>query len=173
MAVVVGLLELTHYSEALEARQDMVTILKVDGVPELSDDQWHYGVFPPSSIERARALVPGFNPAKVIEQERERREKQEKLDGMKKKDDKKEESAGMILVVVNNTTPDVASMRLAPQQTFVFHLTPDSFSRGEFKYDITMDMAKTGTFVLKTTAVPFLAPVKAQEFEAGATAAKN
>src|ERR1019366_4390308 len=94
-----------------------------------------------------------FNPARTIEQERERREKQEKLDGIKKKDDKKEESAGMVLVVVNNNNPDAATMRLAKQQAFVFHLTPESFPRGEFKYDIVIDAAKTGTFDLKTTAV--------------------
>jgi hypothetical protein len=173
MAMVVALVELTHYHEPLEAKQDMITILHVDGVPELSDDQWRYGVFPASNLERARALVPGFNPAKTIEQERERREKQEKLDGIKKKDDKKEESAGMVLVVVNNTNPDVATMRLAKQQAFVFHLAPESFPRGEFKYDIVIDAAKTGTFDLKTTAVPFLAPVKAQEFDAGTTATKK
>ncbi len=160
MPMVVALLDMTHYSEALEAGQEMVTILHVESVEELSDDQWHYGVFPPSNLERARALIPGFNPSKTIEQERERREKQEKLDGMKKQDDKKDEAAGMVLVVVKNITPDVASMRLAKQQTIVFHLTPDSFSRGEFKYDIVIDMAKTGTFALQTTAIPFLAPVR-------------
>ena len=173
MPMVVGLVELTHYREPLEAKQDMITILHVDGVQELSDDQWHYGVFPPSNLERARAVVPGFDPAKTIEQERERREKQEKLDGLKKKDDKKEGSAGMVLVVVSNTTPDVASLRPATQQAFVFHLTPDSFSRGEFKFDIEVDATKTGTFSLKTTAVPFLAPAKAQEFDAAAATPRN
>ena len=173
MTVVVGLLELTLNHEPIEARQEMITMLRVDGVPELSDDQWHYGVFPASNLEGARALVPGFNPAKTVEQERERREKQEKQDGMPKKDDKKEESAGMVLVVVSNTTPDVVSMRLAKQQPFVFHLTPESFARGEFKYDIVLDALKTGRFALKVTAVPFLAPVKAQEFEAASAASKN
>jgi hypothetical protein len=79
----------------------------------------------------------------------------------------------MVLVIVNNTTPDVATMRLAKQQEFIFHLTPESFSRGEFKYDIVVDASKTGMFVLKTTAIPFLAPVKAQEFEVGTPASKN
>ena len=173
MAMVVALLELSHDREALDAHQEMITILRVDGAQELSDDQWHYGVYPPGSLERARALVPGFNPAKVTEQERELREKQEKLDGLKKKEDKKEESAGMILVVLNNTTPNVATMRLSKEQTLVFHLTPESFSRGEFKYDAVIDMQNTGSFALKATAIPFLAPVKAQEFDAAATAAKN
>jgi hypothetical protein len=173
MAMVVAQFGLSRNAEELAARQEMISILRVDGVQELTDDQWHYGVFPPTNLEKARAMIPGFNPSKTIEQERERREKQEKLDGMKKKDDKKEEAAGMVLVVVSNATPDVAGMRLAKQQAFVFHLTPESFSRGEFKYDIVMDMSKTGTFVLKTTAVPFLAPVKAMEFDAGASVSEN
>ena len=173
MIMVVAELGLEPNHEATVAGQNNVTTVHVDGVQELSDDQWHYGVYPPSNLEKARALVPGFNPAKVIRQERELREKQEKLDGMKKKDDKKEEAAGMILVVVNNTTPDVASMRAAKQQSFVFHLAPESFAMGEFKYNIGVDGLKDGTYVLKATAVPFLAPVKAQEFDAGATASKN
>jgi hypothetical protein len=173
MTMVVAELGLEPNHAATRAGQNAVTTLHLDGVQELSDDQWHYGVYPPSSLEKARALVPGFNPAKVVEQERERREKQEKQDGMKKKDDKKEESAGMVLVVVNNTNPDVASMRAAKQQSFVFHLAPESFAMGEFKYNIGVDGLKDGTYVLKATAVPFLAPVKAQEFDAGATASKN
>jgi hypothetical protein len=145
----------------------------VDGVTELSDDQWHYGVFPAGNLVKARALVPGFNPAKTVELERERREKQEKQDGLKKKGDKKEESAGMVLVVVNNVTPDVATMRGAKQHDFVSHLTPESFATGEFKCYIVLDASKTGTFALKATAIPFLAPVKAQEFEAEASTPKN
>ena len=173
MMMVIGDIALAPDREATQSGQDVGSVLHVDGVQELSDGQWHYGVFPPSNLERARALVPGFSPAKAIEQERERREKQEKQDGMKKKDDKKEESAGMVLVVVKNATPDVASMRGAKQQSFVFHLTPESFARGEFKYNLAIDGLQAGTYVLKAVAVPFLAPVKAQEFEAASPASRN
>jgi hypothetical protein len=166
MTMVVADLWFMFNREPIEAQQEMITILRVDGVQELSDEQWRYGVFPPASLERARALVPGFNPAKTIEQERERREKQEKKDGLKKADDKKEESAGMVLLVVNNATPDVVSTRGAAQQSFVFYLTPESFAMGEFKYDIVLDSLKSGTFALNATAIPFLAPVKAQVFVA-------
>jgi hypothetical protein len=166
MTMVVADLWFMFNREPIEAQQEMITILRVDGVQELSDEQWRYGVFPPASLERARALVPGFNPAKTIEQERERREKQEKKDGLKKADDKKEESAGMVLLVVNNATPDVVSTRGAAQQSFVFYLTPESFAMGEFKYDIVLDSLKSGTFALNATAIPFLATVKAQVFVA-------
>ena len=165
MMMVVADLDLAPNHESTQAGQNTVTALRVDGVAELSDDQWHYGVFPASNLNRARALAPGFNPKKTIEREREQREKQEKQDGMKKKDDKKEESAGMVLVVLSNTTPDVASMRGAKQQSFEFHLVPESFAMGEFKYNVAVDGLKTGTYVLKVTAIPFLAPVQAQEFE--------
>jgi hypothetical protein len=121
---------------------------------------WHKH-FTKSEVAEARAVAN----AKVIEREREAREKQEKRDGMAKKDDKREESAGMVLVVVRNLTPDVATTRGARQQSSVFHLTPESFALGEFKYDIVLDGLKSATFALKETAVPFLAPVKAQEFE--------
>ena len=169
MMMVVARLWVTPNFEATDAGLSTITALRVEGVSQLSDDQWHYGVFPGSSLEKAGALVPGFNPAKVVEQDRERREKQEKQDGMKKKDDKKEESAGMVLLVVNNTKPEIATMRGAKQQTFVFHLTPES---GEFKFNMAMDGLKTGTYVLKATAIPFLAPVKAQVFEAEGNAQK-
>ncbi len=165
MTMVVAELALAPNHEAMSAGQNMVTILRVDGVQELSDAQWHYGVYPASNLEKARALVPGFNPAKVIEHDREAREKQEKQDGMAKKDDKREESAGMVLVVVRNATPDVVNMRGSKQQSFLFHLTPESFAMGEFKYDIVVDGLKPATFALQATPVPFLAPVKAQEFE--------
>ncbi len=162
MMTVVAEIALMENNEPIQAKQEMITILQVDGVQELSDDQWHYGIFPASNLLRARALVPGFNPAKTVEQERERREKQEKQDGMKKKEDKKEESAGMVMVVVSNSTPDIATMRGAKQQSFVFHLTPESFAMGQFKFDIVLESSRPGTFALNATAIPFLAPVKAE-----------
>ena len=173
MMIVVAEIALSLNHQLIEPQQEMISILNVDGVEELSDDQWRFGVFPAKNLERARALVPGFSPAKTVEVERERLEKQEKKDGLKKKDDKKEESAGMVLVVVNNATPEVATMRGARQHDFVFHLTPESFAMGEFKYDIVLDASNAGTFALKTTAIPFLAPVKAQEFEGEVPTPKN
>jgi hypothetical protein len=172
MMMVVAEIALTLDREAIKPRQEMITILRVDAVQELSDDQWHYGVFPSSNLERARALVSEFNPAKTVNR-RERRETQEKQDGLKKKDDKKEESAGMVLVTVSSATPDVVTVRGAKQQSFVLHLTPESFAMGEFKYDIVLDTVTAGKFALKASAIPFLAPVKAQEFEGEASASKN
>ncbi|MGC2112386.1 MAG: hypothetical protein WA655_22900, partial [Candidatus Korobacteraceae bacterium] len=167
MSMVVAELDLAPNHEAAQAGQDIVSTLRVDGAQELSDEQWRYEIYPASNLERARSLVPGFSPAKVVEQDREARERQGRRDGVAKADDKRDESAGMVLVVVRNATPEFISMRGSKQQRFVFHLTPDSFVMGEFKYNIAMDGVKDGTFALNVTAIPFLAPVKAQEFEGG------
>ena len=168
MPMVVGDLVLEPSHDSVLPGENPSIELHLDAVSELSDDQWRYGVFPPASLERARALSPGFNPAKTVEHERERREKQERLDGLKKKDDKKEESAGMVLVVVSNSTPDIVKLRGSAETGLVFHLTPESFAMGEFKYNIGLDVLKAGIFTLQATAIPFLAPVKAQVFAADA-----
>ncbi len=165
MMIVVAEIRLTQNRVPIEQKEELSTQVRVDGVQELGDEQWHYGVFPASNLEKARALIPGFNPARTVAQDRERREKQEKQDGMKKKDDKKEESAGMVLVVVNNLTPEIATIRGAKQQSFVFRLNPESFAMGEFKYSMMLESLKPGTFALHATAIPFLAPVKAEVFE--------
>jgi hypothetical protein len=46
----------------------------------------------------------------------------------------------------------------------VFHLTDDSFSRGEFKYDLLVEALKSGHFDIRGYVIPFLAPVRGQEF---------
>ncbi|MFZ1136784.1 MAG: hypothetical protein WAN69_17675 [Candidatus Korobacteraceae bacterium] len=173
MVIVVATLGLQPKHDAIQAGQDTGGAVVLENAGELADAQWRYGVFPPSTVERARALVPGFNPAKVVHQEREQREKQEKQDGVRKPENKNEESAGMILLVVRNTTPDVVSLRGATQQGYIFHLVPDSFSMGDFKFLFTGDALKAGTFVPQATAIPFLAPVKAQVFDAEPTTAKK
>ena len=173
MVIVVATLGLQPKHDAIQAGQDTGGAVVLENAGELADAQWRYGVFPPSTVERARALVPGFNPAKVVHQEREQREKQEKQDGVRKPENKNEESAGMILLVVRNTTPDVVSLRGATQQSYIFHLVPDSFSMGDFKFLFTGDALKAGTFVPQATAIPFLAPVKAQVFDAEPTTAKK
>jgi hypothetical protein len=164
MVMVVASLSLEPKSETLQPGQPSTSVVHVDNVGELADTQWRYGVYPPSNLARARALVPGFNPAKVVEQDREQRERQEKKDGGTKKKDPNEESAGMVLVVVRNTTPDLARLRGAKQQSYTFHLAPDSFGMGEFKFSFAIDPLKAGTLTLQATGIPFVAPVKAEVF---------
>ena len=61
-------------------------------------------------------------------------------------------------------TPEQVSLRGAKDQMIVFHLTDDSFSRGEFKYDLIVEAQKPGHFDVRGYVFPFLAPVPAQEF---------
>jgi hypothetical protein len=164
MVMVVASLTLEPQSQNVEPGGNFAGVVHVDNVGELADAQWRYGVYPPGSLTHARALIPGFNPAKVVEQDREQREKQEKKDGGTKKKDPNEESAGMVLVVVRNATPDLATLRGSKQQSFAFHLVPDSFGMGEFKFSFAIDPLKAGTVELQATAIPFLAPVKAEVF---------
>ena len=168
MVVVVACLKVEPAFLQVEPGQSSLGQLFITNAGELAGDQWRYGIFPPSSLQQARELIPGFKPANAVEQDRERRERQEKRDwgGKKKKEDPVEESAGMVLVVVHNTTPDVATLRGAKQHSLVFHLVPESFGMGEFKYSFGIDPVKSGTLRLEVAAIPFLAPVKAQVFPA-------
>ena len=52
-------------------------------------------------------------------------------------------------------------------------LSSESFAMRDIKYDIAIDGLRTGSYILKSTAIPFLAPVKAEEFEGEAAAPKN
>jgi hypothetical protein len=167
MMMAVANVAITAASEAVLPGHELTVGLRVSGIAELAPQQWHYGIFPADNLERARALVPGFNPSKVTEKDREQREKREREDGVRKKEDEKwEESAGIVLLAVRNLTPDVGTLRGFPQQLAIFRLSPESFDRGDFVYSLTVDPVKSGTVTIQATAIPFLAPVKAQVFEA-------
>ncbi len=55
-------------------------------------------------------------------------------------------------------------MRGVKDQMIVFHLNDESFSRGEFKYDLVIEALKSGHFEIRGYVIPFLAPVPGQEF---------
>ncbi len=48
----------------------------------------------------------------------------------------------------------------------VFRLNSDSFSRGEFRYDLVVEAKKPGAVKVKAYVIPFLAPVFGHEFTA-------
>jgi hypothetical protein len=74
------------------------------------------------------------------------------------------------LLVVKNMTPEQVSMRGAKDQMIVFHLKDASFSRGEFKYDLIVEGIKSGHFDIRGYVIPFLAPVRGQEFSTNSSA---
>ena len=77
----------------------------------------------------------------------------------------------MILLVVKNMTPEQVSLRGVKDQMIVFHLNDDSFARGEFKYDLVVDALKSGHFDIRGYVIPFLAPVRGQEFSSKSSSA--
>ena len=172
MMMVVGEFTVSPNHIEITPGQDRLSYLRVNGVSELADEQWRYGVYPASNLEKARALLPGFNPAKTVEQVREQQEREDKRDGYVNKDEKQEESAGMVLVVLRNATPELVTLRGSEQNQYVFHFTPDSFSRGDYRFCFAVDASKPGVFAVHATAIPFLAPVEARVFD-GDNTAKN
>jgi len=91
---------------------------------------------------------------------REAKEKGESK-GKREADEKK---GGEILLVVKNVTPEQISLRSSKNDMLVFHLSDDSFSRGEFKYDLVVEAKKPGAVNVKGYVIPFLAPIAGQEF---------
>jgi hypothetical protein len=112
----------------------------LSGPAELPDEQWRPGIFPPgASVERARGLVPDFEPPR-------------------------QGGEGVILLVLWNATPEGVSLRGSKNQTFVFKLTRDSFKNGDFKYQFVVEAAKSASLAMRGSVMPFLAPVEGQEF---------
>ena len=129
----------------------------VVGPGDLSDSQWSGGVFPASNLARARTLVPGFKMPHEAKEEHEAREANEKKSGHDIKE-------GFLLVVAQDTAPDIASFHGAKNGQYVFKLTSGSFKTGRFVYKFIAEASKDGTYGVKATLIPFLAPVAAQEF---------
>ncbi len=62
--------------------------------------------------------------------------------------------------------PDQISLRSSKNEMLVFHLSDESFRRGEFKYDLLIEAKKAGKVQVKGYVIPFLAPIAGQEFNA-------
>ena len=141
----------------------------LEGPEELSEPEWRPGNYPPSGLEQARKLLPGFQLPKAGREAHEQREagERDKEKASAKREDEENEG-GEILLVVKNLTPEAASFRESKNGMYVFHLTADSFKMGEFKYKFVVEANRTGNFGVEGHVIPFLAPVMGQEFAAGA-----
>ncbi|HUY15190.1 MAG TPA: hypothetical protein VMX16_16405 [Terriglobia bacterium] len=132
----------------LKKGESMIVYAKLSGPEELPDRDWKAGMFPPAvSLEKARSLVPGFELPQ-------------------------ESKEGLLLLVIRNATPGPISLRSSKNQTFAFKLSPDSFERGEFRYKFVADALQSGRFKLEASLLPFLAPVRGQQFSLRPGAAK-
>lgn len=150
----------------------------VAGAADVPDPEWRPGNFPASNLEQARKLLPGFQPAGAenSHEKREAEERREKNGGDKKSEAKGESDAnegGEILLVVKNLTPEVADFRDSKNGTYVFHLNSAAFKMGDFTYKFQVEAKQAGSFGVQGWLIPFLAPVKGQEFPmASAASAK-
>ena len=132
----------------LKKGESMIVYSQLSGPDVMPDAAWRPGLFPHRvSLEKARSLIPGFQaPTKAQE--------------------------GSLLLVIRNSTPGPISLRGSKNQTFAFKLTSQSFDRGEFKYKFVADALRSGHFKLQVSLLPFLAPVRGQQFSLRPGAAK-
>jgi hypothetical protein len=152
----------------------------LEGPEELPDALWAVGNFPASNLAVARELIPGFELPHPTAEPREPRELKSKKDHADRDSsaepkensaDKPEEGEnGEILLVVKNLTPGQVTCRESENGSFVFHLKPVSFQRGEFQYKFVVEAGKTGNFAVQGYVIPFLAPLPGQEFTLAAGA---
>ena len=171
LPVAVGEFTLKNGDREVQPGQSIVTWPILEGPSDISDAAWQAGIFPATNLEEARKLIPGFQ---LPREDQKRREPQEAKHKSASKEKRKadEKKGGSILLVVKNMTPEQVSMRGAKDQMIVFHLTDESFSRGEFKYDLIVEAIKSGHFDIRGYVIPFLAPVRGQEFSTSSSAGK-
>ncbi|MFI5115763.1 MAG: hypothetical protein ACHP8B_03600 [Terriglobales bacterium] len=171
LPVTVGEFTLKNGDREVQAGQTIVTWPILDGPSDIADAAWQAGNFPATNLEQARKLIPGFQLPREDREAREKREAQNKHES-KEQREADEKNGGAILVIVKNMTPEQVSMRGAKNQMIVFHLKDQSFSRGEFKYDLIVEAIKSGHFDIRGYVFPFLAPVRGQEFSTNRSARK-
>jgi hypothetical protein len=170
LPVVVAEFHVKNGDRELQAGQTLVTFPTVEGPDGIPDAAWQPGNFPASNLEEARKHIPGFQLRREYREQRGRREAQQ--DAESTENGETEKKGGSILVVVKNLTPTQVSMRGAKNQTIVFHLNDESFSRGDFKYDLIVEAIKSGHFDIREYVIPFLAPVRGQEFSTNGSSGK-
>ena len=171
LPVAVGEFVMENGNRELQAGQTLVIFPTLEGPADIAEAAWHGGNFPATNLEAARKLIPGFQMPREDRETREKREAEEKGES-KKKQEEDEKKGGLILLIVKNMTPEQVSMRGAKDQMIVFHLKEESFSRGDFKYDLVVEAMKSGHFDIRGYVIPFLAPVRGQEFSTNSAARK-
>ena len=153
----------------------------VVGAGDVPDPEWRPGNFPPSNLGEARKVLPGFQPAgnesahekREAEERREKEKRAAAKGGGKDKDQESEENeGGELLLVVKNLSPEVAGFRDSKNGMYVFHLNADAFKMGDFSYKFLVEAKQTGNFGVQGWLIPFLAPVKGQEFSLQAASTK-
>ena len=166
LPVAVGKFFIKNNGRELHAGDTLITFPTLNGPGDIPDPAWQIGNFPPTNLQRAQQLIPGFQMSQPDREARERleaHEKEEPKDKEKREIEEKKQE-GEILLVVQNLTPEQISLRSSRNEVLVFHLSDEAFRRGEFKYDLVVEAKKAGKVEVKGYVIPFLAPVAGQEF---------
>ena len=168
LPIAVGDFFIKNNGRELNEGQNLIVFPTLDGPGDIPDAGWRTGNFPANNLDLARQLIAGFQPAK---DKREKREAEKSAKGKsKEKREAEERKGGEILLVIKNVTPEQIHLRNSKNEMLVFRLSDESFSRGEFKYDLLVEAKKPGKIDVKGYVIPFLAPVAGQEFTSKAEA---
>jgi hypothetical protein len=170
LPVVIGDFFVKNNGRELQPGQTLIVYPTLDGPGAIPDSQWQVGNFPTTNLQQARQFVPGFQLSKGNPEKRQAEGKRE-TEGAGEKREADERKEGEILLIVKNVTPEQVSLRSAKNEMLVFRLNGESFSRGEFRYDLVVEAKKLGAVNVKAYVIPFLAPVFGQEFTAKTDAA--
>ena len=165
--MVISLVGIRPDRRTLKAGEQLLIYVTIDGAEELPDQEWRPGNFPPSNLEDARKLVPGYQLPRAKKEDHEaeeRREKAAKNGGKSNEPEAEEDLGGEILLVVKATSADGLNFRGSNNGTYVFRLHHSGFKMGEFKYIFVVDAPKGGSFDVQSTLLPMLAPMPGQEF---------
>lgn len=136
-----------------KAGDKVILFPTLDGPSDLPDEAWEGGESTSANLVLARQFIPDLKFPATIEKS-----------GGDGKTGSEIYNPGEILVVLKNLAPDRASLRASTNGMLVFHLTEESFRRGEFKYDLLVEAKASGKLDVKGYVIPLVASVKAQEF---------
>jgi hypothetical protein len=164
LPVAVGKFVIKNNGRELQAGQTLITFPTLDGPGDIPDPAWQIGNFPATNFQRAQQLIPGFQLSQADRETREKLEAREKGESKEKREIEEKKQEGEILLVIQNITPEQISLRGSRNEVLVFHLSDESFRRGEFKYDLVVEARKAGKVEVKGYVIPFLAPIVGQEF---------
>src|SRR5579872_26344 len=138
----------------LQAGKTLIVSPTLGGPSDIVGPSWSTDLYSATTLAEARRFIPGFQPAKNNERDHES-ETGEKRDS---------DENGEILIVITNRAPERSSLRSSKNGMLVFQLTKESFSRGDFKYDLVVEAKTAGKVDVEGHVFRFLAPVTGQEF---------
>jgi hypothetical protein len=170
LPVVVGGFFIKNNGRELQAGQTLIAFPTLDGPSDIPDELWRAGNYPATNLGQAREMVPGYTMPGGDEDRDQDQDERKKREAQTERAAR--EKSGEILLVIKNDTPEQISLRGSKNKALVFRLNEESFRRGEFKYDLVVEVHRSGPVRLKGYVIPFLEPVAGQEFDVKAPASR-